>query len=140
MIQVAVAASNFSSYNSSKFAQLKMLEIVALENPDLHVVIMHPVVGMWILPQGENCPDTQVSVESEMSVKANKGKAVPVSDFDAVALPSHFAVWLCSSEARFLRGKFVWCNWDVEELCKKKSELENTPLLTANCIGWPYHP
>lgn len=37
-------------------------------------------------------------------------------------LPGHFTVWLCSPEAAFLKGKFVWSNWDVEEL-KAKREL-----------------
>lgn len=60
--------------------------------------------------------------------------------FDAPQLPGHFAVWLCSEEARFLRGKFVWSNWDVDELKAKKDEIESSPLLTVNCIGWPYTP
>lgn len=31
-------------------------------------------------------------------------------------LPGNFAVWASTEEARFLHGRFVWCNWDVEEM------------------------
>jgi hypothetical protein len=31
-------------------------------------------------------------------------------------LPGQFAVWAASAEARFLHGRFVWTEWDVEEL------------------------
>lgn len=31
-------------------------------------------------------------------------------------LPGDFAVWAASAEATFLHGRFVWANWDVEEL------------------------
>jgi hypothetical protein len=40
-----------------------------------------------------------------------------------VSLPSNFAVWLASDEAKFLRGKLVYCNWDVEELVARKEEI-----------------
>ena len=60
--------------------------------------------------------------------------------FDTPELAGHAAVWLCSEEAKFLRGKFVWCNWDVDEMKAKKEEIEGSLLLTANCIGWPYSP
>lgn len=48
-IQIDAMAKNFSAYNSSKFAEVKMLEILAAENPDLHVVTMHPGVGKYNL-------------------------------------------------------------------------------------------
>ncbi len=33
-------------------------------------------------------------------------------------------MWATSSEARFLHGRFVWCQWDVEEL-KAMKEFEH---------------
>lgn len=33
-----------------------------------------------------------------------------------VKLPGNFAVWAASTEAEFLHGRFVWANWDVDEL------------------------
>ena len=61
-----------------------------------------------------------------------------LTKWDTPELPGHTAVWLCSDEAKFLRGKFIWTNWDIEELKAKKEEIEGTLLLTVNCIGWPY--
>jgi len=117
-IQVSGAfSSTYSSYNSSKFAVLKMFEILAVENPDVHVVSMHPGV-----------------VDTEMKRKND----MPSPHMDTMELPSHFAVWLCSEESSFLRGRFIWSNWDVPQLLEKKSEIENSQLLTANCIGWPF--
>jgi hypothetical protein len=37
--------------------------------------------------------------------------------------------------AAFLKGKFVWSNWDVDELISKKEELLSTPALTLGLIG-----
>lgn len=74
-----------------------------------------------------------------MATKSSKGKdGGPPVAFDTVELPSSFAVWLCSPEAIFLRGRFVWCNWDVKELLAKKAVIEGSAMLTANCVGWPY--
>ncbi|KAF1967929.1 short chain dehydrogenase, partial [Bimuria novae-zelandiae CBS 107.79] len=36
--------------------------------------------------------------------------------FNSAELPGQFAVWLASVEAAFLHGRFVWTEWDVEEL------------------------
>jgi hypothetical protein len=72
-----------------------------------------------------------------MSRKGFEGASGPF--YDSAELPAHFAVWLASEEARFLCGRFVWCNWDVEQLKEKKGFLEKDPLLlTGNCVGWPY--
>lgn len=49
-IQADAMAKNYSSYNSSKMALLKILQTIADETPDLHVVSLHPGIGMWIVP------------------------------------------------------------------------------------------
>jgi hypothetical protein len=56
---------------------------------------------------------------------------------NAVELPASFIVWASSPEADFLRGKFIWANWDVEELKAKKEELLASPQLTLGLLGWP---
>jgi len=33
-----------------------------------------------------------------------------------VDLTGQYAVWAASPEARFLHGRFVWAEWDVDEL------------------------
>ena len=46
-------------------------------------------------------------------------------------------VWIVSPEADFLRGKFVWSNWDVEELKAKKGYFQSSQDLTLGLQGWP---
>jgi hypothetical protein len=47
-------------------------------------------------------------------------------------------VWLSHPVAEFLNGKFVWANWDVEELMAMAEEIASGTLLTANIDGWPF--
>ena len=55
-------------------------------------------------------------------------------------LPAHFLVWLSHDVAktRFLSGRFVWVNWDVEELLGKAVEFEKSDVCTIGLIGWPF--
>ena len=41
-----------------------------------------------------------------------------------VDLPGQFCVWLASAEADFLRGRFVWASWDVDEMVARRGEFE----------------
>lgn len=56
----------------------------------------------------------------------------------SVSLSAHFILWLASREARFLKGKYVCAQWDVEELKAKAKEIETTSILEVNIHGWPY--
>jgi hypothetical protein len=44
-------------------------------------------------------------------------------------------VWLASEEATFLRGKFVWANWDAEELLARADEIKSSMLLEVTLNG-----
>jgi hypothetical protein len=55
-------------------------------------------------------------------------------------LSSHFGVWVTSPEAAFLRGKFVWINWDVDELKAQAKKIQESNLFTTTVAGWPYKP
>jgi hypothetical protein len=44
-------------------------------------------------------------------------------------------VWLASDEAAFLRNKFVWANWDVEEVRARAEEIRTTSLLRVALNG-----
>lgn len=57
------------------------------------------------------------------------GMTEETMDWDDVRLPGQFAVWLASKEAEFLKGRFVWANWDVEELKGRQAEFEEDQLL-----------
>nr|OQO20968.1 hypothetical protein B0A51_10245 [Rachicladosporium sp. CCFEE 5018] len=52
-------------------------------------------------------------------------------------LPGHFCVWLASPEAKFLKNKVVWANWDVDELVARSGDIENSRLLTCGLDGVP---
>lgn len=56
-----------------------------------------------------------------------------------VSLPASFNVWLASPEARFLKGKFLWCNWDVDELKAQAEEIEKGTKLSIGLVGWPFN-
>jgi hypothetical protein len=58
--------------------------------------------------------------------------------FDLVSLPASFNVWLASPEARFLKGKFLWANWDVDELKAQAKEIEESTQLSIGLGGWPF--
>jgi hypothetical protein len=54
-----------------------------------------------------------------------------------VDLPAHFLVWLTSREAAFLKGKFVWVNWDVDDLKDRADDIKNSLILTIGLHGVP---
>ncbi|KAL9114690.1 MAG: hypothetical protein Q9227_001368 [Pyrenula ochraceoflavens] len=112
--------ATFSAYASSKMAAAKLVEVLADENRDVHWVNMHPGV-----------------IDTSMAKKGGlvaSGK-VPVDD---PRLPAHFTLWLASPEAAFLRGRFVWCNWDVPELIAMKDKIAKSTLFTTNLEGFPF--
>ncbi|ORY13360.1 hypothetical protein BCR34DRAFT_562101 [Clohesyomyces aquaticus] len=107
-----------SAYMTSKTAQVKLIEWLAAENPNLFACSVHPGVI-----------DTKMLRDSGLS-------GLP---YDTEQLPAHFMVWLAHPEkTRFLNGKFVWVNWDVEELGEKKDEIAKSDVTQINAMGWPY--
>ena len=119
-----IAASRMpksSAYSASKIAAAKLDEYIAHENPQLRVFTLHPGV-----------------VKTKMSTRF-LGDGPPGFVFDDPELPANFMVWLVSAEAEFLRGRYLWSNWDVEELIARKAEIEASPLLfTLTLGGWPF--
>lgn len=59
---------------------------------------------------------------------------------DDESLPSHFFVWLSTPDAQFLNGRFVFANWDLEQLVARKEEILGSDLLTSVVQGWPFQP
>jgi hypothetical protein len=55
-----------------------------------------------------------------------------------VSLPSDFNVWLASQEAAFLSGKFLWANWDVDELKASADEIQKSTKFDIQLVGWPF--
>ncbi|KAJ9615301.1 hypothetical protein H2200_001376 [Cladophialophora chaetospira] len=103
-------------YMVSKAANHKMMDFVAAENPNVHVVNVAPGV-----------------ILTEMSEPSKNA----VSHWDSPDLPGHFCVWLASPEARFLKSKFCWANWDADEMIARKEEIQGSRLLTWLLDGVP---
>ena len=44
-------------------------------------------------------------------------------------------VWAVSPEAKFLKGKLLWSNWDVDELKAMRKEIEEADKFTFDLLG-----
>jgi hypothetical protein len=55
----------------------------------------------------------------------------------AVELLGNFCVWFASKKATFLSGKFVFVNWDVDELNQRREEIEKNPTLLTLTLEGP---
>ncbi|KAF4432010.1 Short chain dehydrogenase citE [Colletotrichum fructicola] len=104
-------------YVASKMSSLKLAEYLASENKNkLRVISVHP--GLIQTPMAE---------ELEKA-----GLRFP---YDDISLPSDFLVWAASQEAAFLNGKFVFANWDVEELKASAGKIEGDADLSLMLRG-----
>ena len=54
-----------------------------------------------------------------------------------VDIPGHLPIWLTSDEAKFLKNKPIWTNWDVEELKAMAKEIVDSDRFSLGQIGWP---
>ncbi|KAF2865224.1 putative short-chain dehydrogenase [Massariosphaeria phaeospora] len=104
------------AYAGSKMANVKMFDYLQAENPNLHVVNVHPGIV-----------NTEMNASTEL-------EDIGVDDID---LPAHFLIWLASQQAEFLKGKFVWVNWDVEDLKERAEEIKSSLVLTVGLHGVP---
>lgn len=60
--------------------------------------------------------------------------------FLLVALSGDFVTWAVSPEARFLNGRFVWANCDVDELKNMAPQLAKDPeMFTIGVRGMSGH-
>jgi NAD(P)-dependent dehydrogenase (short-subunit alcohol dehydrogenase family) len=58
-----------------------------------------------------------------------------IMEWDDIRLPAHFALWLAGPESGFLHGRFVWANWDVDELIALKDRLaKDQRFLTVGLV------
>ncbi|CAG9953384.1 unnamed protein product [Clonostachys rosea f. rosea IK726] len=100
------------AYAATKIAVTKMFDYLQFENPDMHIVNIQPGV-----------------VASDMNTKHG---APPQ---DEAELPGQFCVWLASKEAKFLKNRYVWANWDVDELKSRAQEIESSFLFKIKLDG-----
>ncbi|KAH7066851.1 hypothetical protein BKA63DRAFT_546578 [Paraphoma chrysanthemicola] len=127
-------APGFSSYNVAKIATARFYQCVQFEHPNLAVFSIQP-----------GAVNTEMSREAGYKPQAEgedfqwKGEGSSLlNGYDDASLPASFMVWLASPEARFLKGKYLWANWDVDELKERKDEIEKSSLLSIGLQGWPF--
>ncbi|GAM36977.1 hypothetical protein TCE0_022f06501 [Talaromyces pinophilus] len=101
------------AYAVSKAATLKAMEYFAAENPHIRVVNIQPG---WVASD----------------LNGHQAEAP-----DSPDLPGQFYLWLASNEAKFLKDKYVWVNWDAEELVKRAVEIQGSKLLNWIVEGVP---
>lgn len=54
-------------------------------------------------------------------------------------LPGHFTVWASSPAAAFLHGRFVWANWDADELLAMRPQIASQEgMLKVGIQGMEY--
>ncbi|KAK8102374.1 oxidoreductase YciK [Apiospora sp. TS-2023a] len=117
----AAMTAGLSGYLVSKLALIKTVEYLAVENPDLNVTAVHP--GMV---------DTAIFRGSGATPES------PMVHMDTPQLFAGLCLWVTRPEARFLSGKMVWANWDVEELKGKEEEITSKNLLNYVWNGFPF--
>jgi hypothetical protein len=86
----------------------------------------------YLISSSDSC------VPNPSSISIRGIEAGPATDDPA--LPGDFIVWLASAQAEFLRGRFVWANWDVTEMMAMKEKIEADPFLLVPTLGgWPFN-
>ncbi|KAI0141049.1 NAD(P)-binding protein [Hypoxylon sp. NC0597] len=109
-----------SGYAASKLASIKVMEYLGAENPGLRVITIHPGIV--------------AETEGGQKIVKETGMDWPSDDIN---LPAHFLVWAASQEAEFLKNKFVFAGWDVDELKARKKEIAESPVLLLGLNGFP---
>ncbi|PMD53583.1 putative oxidoreductase [Hyaloscypha bicolor E] len=109
----------FASYSVAKLATFRLWDSLAFTNPELSIFHIQPGV-----------------VDTAMNKEAGGIEAVGFEDH--ISLPASFNVWLASTEARFLKGKFLWANSNVDELKARAKEVEASTQLSIGLVGWPF--
>ncbi|KAK8094771.1 hypothetical protein PG997_001456, partial [Apiospora hydei] len=119
-------ARAFVSYSVGKLAAYRVWDTVAFAHPEMRVYHVQPGI-----------------VDTDMNRSAGGVKALGYEDHAnnlslSVSLPAGFMLWLASPEAAFLKGKFLWSNWDVDELKTRASEIEASQEFNIQVVGWPF--
>ncbi|KAL6237651.1 hypothetical protein BDW75DRAFT_203298 [Aspergillus navahoensis] len=109
----------FAAYSIAKLAVYRLWDALGSANSGFSVYHTQPGV-----------------VDTDMNRAAGGVKAMGYEDH--VSLPANFHVWLASPEARFLKGKFLYASWDVEELKARAEELAASTELSIGHVGWPF--
>lgn len=127
----------FASYGVAKLAVFRLWDSVGFANPGLNVFHVQPGVVDTDMNK-EAGGVAAVGFEDDGKRVDVLGETIDEADFDLVSLPASFTVWLASPEAKFLKGKFLWSNWDIDELKARAEEIEGGQTFNIGLGGWPF--
>lgn len=107
-----LATPSPAAYSVGKEAALRFFQLAGQQHPALKIINIHPGV-----------------VDTDM----NRKSGVPAMDDES--LPADTFVWAASSEAKFLNGKYIFANFDVEEIMARETEIKEKKLLEMYLLG-----
>ncbi|PMD37635.1 NAD(P)-binding protein [Hyaloscypha variabilis F] len=110
----SVRVPGLSSYAASKAALARWSELLPADVPDTtaRFISVHPG-----------------AIQTAMGIKSGLDGVFPSTD---PKLAGDFIAWVASEEASFLNGRFVWVNWDVDDLVKAKGEVVGKDLFRTS--------
>jgi NAD(P)-dependent dehydrogenase (short-subunit alcohol dehydrogenase family) len=109
----------WSGYNSSKLAAARLFEYLRFEHPDVKFLNIHP---------GQIASDG-----------FDRSKASPPPDgMTDGTLAAQFHVWAATDVTDGLSGRFLWAEWDIDELTAKKAEILDKDLLLVTFDGFDH--
>ncbi|KAL6871739.1 NAD(P)-binding protein [Trichoderma longibrachiatum] len=113
---------NLSSYGSSKAALARWSDCVSIDVPleTARFISLHPG-----------------AVQTAMGARAGVIDSLVVTE---ASLTADFTAWLGSEEASFLAGRFVWANWDCDELLAREQEIVENDLYKTALSGVETEP
>jgi NAD(P)-dependent dehydrogenase (short-subunit alcohol dehydrogenase family) len=108
-------APKVSAYAASKAAAARLNEQMAVDVPEsvARFISVHP-----------GAVKTAMYDKSEL--------LIPPTD---IKLTADFIVWVTTEQADFLASRFVYVNWDIDELLTKKDEILEKDLLRTHLSG-----
>lgn len=102
-----------SAYSLGKLINLQMATLVGAESPNVTSVSLHPGI-----------------VNTEMVSGPFQRFAL-----DSPELVGGVGVWLATEKARFMNGRFMNVNWNVEDLYERREEILKGKLLQIDLQG-----
>jgi NAD(P)-dependent dehydrogenase (short-subunit alcohol dehydrogenase family) len=102
-----------SSYSLSKLVQIQMQRFIAVENPNITAISLHP---------------------GTIHTRVTKPQFVKFSK-DTFDLAGGVAVWLATEKAKFMNGRYMGANWSIAELMERRDEIISNGLLLEELQG-----
>ena len=102
-----------SSYSLSKLVQIQIQRFLGAENPNIFAASLHP--GAVMTP-----------ITKPAFVKFS---------LDTHELAGGAALWLATEKAKFMNGRYLAANWNVDDLMEREKEIVDGGLLLVDLKG-----